>query len=179
MPHHKTQGLYRKFSVSDEEEFRRRGKGQAWGEGLLLVDDNSDFCELVAASAADLDIPIRTALSVSELCISKPMRQVADYDLLILDYYLHKHWTGLDVAGFRDSVFKGIPIMMVSSEASLANNLNALWERGVMSFVTKAMGARAILEEALLILGMSRYYGTLGKPSSVERRSMLRAFDQR
>lgn len=116
-------------------------------KGILLIDDDDSFCQLMHAVAEAASVPLTYAAALDEL---PSLGALGDYDLVIVDYNLQS-FTGLEIAEYVDAFFSGMPVMMVSIE-NLENSSDKRWPTCIRKFVNKAFGPFAIVQRALKTL---------------------------
>lgn len=123
-------------------------------KGVLLIDDDDSFCQLMHAVASAAGLRLSYAAALDEL---PSLGSLAEYDLIIVDYNLQS-FTGLEIAEYVDAFFAHLPVMMVSIE-NLENSSDKRWPTCIRKFVNKAFGPFAIVQRALKTLEESEESG--------------------
>jgi FixJ family two-component response regulator len=119
-------------------------KGLFRKRGVLLIDDDPQFCALVLGLARAMGIPARAYPSLSEMTTFAELR---NYDVAILDYYLQS-FKGPEIAEYIDVFFSELPVVVISGGDLGEIDCN-VWPECIRQFVSKQSGPYAIISAAV------------------------------
>lgn len=119
-------------------------KGLFRKRGVLLIDDDPQFCALFLALAQSLGVPARAYASLSDMTSFAELR---NYDVAILDYYLQA-FKGPEIAEYIDVFFSELPVVVISG-GDLGEIDREVWPDCIQQFVTKAAGPYEIMRAAI------------------------------
>jgi DNA-binding NtrC family response regulator len=126
-----------KQSVSAAQgTFRRRG--------ILVIDDDETFRELLTTVARTAGVPLVTVGALGDMTSFAELRH---YDVVVLDYFLDT-FRGPEIAEYIQVFFKDLPVI-VTSGGDLAAEKIGDWPSCVKDFVPKARGPYALLQSCL------------------------------
>lgn len=112
--------------------------------GIILIDDDATFRNLMKAYADAEGIPMSCFTSLSEL---GSFARIGEYDVAIVDYFLNG-MKGHEIAEYFSVFFPTRPVVVVSGDGSLSQKLEE-WPDSVKAFLPKSLGAAAILKETI------------------------------
>lgn len=112
--------------------------------GVLLIDDDPQFCALFLHLAKSLGIPARAYASLSDMTTFAELR---NYDVAVIDYYLQA-FKGPEIAEYIDVFFSELPVVVISG-GELGEVDREVWPECIREFVTKQSGAYRILDAAI------------------------------
>jgi len=107
---------------------------------VLLIDDDPIFCKKAQQVAKQKHLALTTCGSVAEM---GKLPGHLPYDVALVDYYLGDTTAPKVVPFFRDE----LPVVLIS-ESQAKDLTNQDWPNPIKSFVPKANGLNAILDEA-------------------------------
>jgi DNA-binding NtrC family response regulator len=109
---------------------------------ILLVDDDPIYCKMMARTARDLKIDLRTCKSMSDVLA---VYQDAEYfDVAILDYSFGT-LTAEEVAPLLN---QKMPLLLISQNQRSETSYSK-WPYPIRSFLPKSLGNASILQTAL------------------------------
>jgi len=113
-------------------------------KGVLVIDDDEIFGDLMKFFGERLGLPISTVTSLEQM---GSFAALGDYDVVIIDYHL-EGLVGSEIAEYFDVFFKNIPVVITSSSLDLLRQIKH-WPSAVKAFVPKQHGVKRILEAAI------------------------------
>lgn len=114
--------------------------------GLILIDDDPPYRDLMKAYARALGIPLDGFSSLVDL---GSFARIREYDVAIVDYHL-QGMKGNEITEYFSVFFRNSPFVMVSAEEDSAK-IRGSWPKSVKAFIPKIVGPHAILSEAVRI----------------------------
>jgi DNA-binding NtrC family response regulator len=115
---------------------------------LVVIDDDTDFLGLIKACAESMGI---TAVCFSSLEQLPTLRNLATFDVALIDYYL-EDVLGLEIAEYLDIFAPDLPVLLVSGSDVAPSPSLIPHPRCVKKFVIKGIGPYAILNRVLGVL---------------------------
>lgn len=119
-------------------------KGLFRKRGVLLIDDDPQFCALFLGLAKAHGIPARAYSSLSDMTSFAELR---NYDVAVLDYYLQS-FKGPEIAEYIDVFFSELPVVVISG-GELGAVDRDVWPDCIRQFVAKSRGPYEIIKAAL------------------------------
>lgn len=110
---------------------------------ILLVDDDPLFCNSFQRKARDMQLGVSVCKTLQDI---SSLPNEADYDVVILDYFLGDNLTALQISGFFP---QETPIILISNTDGKKLSGNT-WPFEVRRFIHKSEGTESILREALI-----------------------------
>lgn len=129
---------------------RTRGQAECLDEmhwkfkqkGIILIDDDVSFRDLVKAYATAAKIPIDCYASLSEM---GSFAVIGEYDIAIVDYFL-EGMKGDEIAEYFAVFFPGRPVIVISADENVSCKLEK-WPTCIKAFLPKSIGVAAILHK--------------------------------
>lgn len=123
-------------------------RGPPLEKGLVLIDDDQDFCEIMKSYAAAMNVHLKTYASFLEI---QPFASLKNFDLALVDYHLHNR-SGLEIAEYIDVFFRGLPVIIISADEILEAEIKDKWPLCIRKCMQKKYGPQAILRRSLSLL---------------------------
>lgn len=120
-------------------------------KGVVVIDDDEAFCQLMETVARARGIPLETFMALEEM---PSFATLNDYDVAVIDFNL-KAFNGLEIAEYVDVFFRDLPVMIVSID-EVETSGTRRWPSCIRRFLNKAFGPFAILQRSIDILSEHR-----------------------
>ncbi len=113
-------------------------------KGILVIDDDPTFRDLIRTVGQALKLPVTTVASLEEM---PSFAALKDYDIAIIDFNLER-FCGVEIAEYVDVFFKSLPVLIISGE-NLDPTPASRWPSCIKKFVHKSFGPYAILQRSM------------------------------
>lgn len=107
---------------------------------VLLIDDDPVFRAIFSKLAADEGLEVDAFDSMLEI---EPFSRIASYRGVIFDYHLAQI-DGVELATHLESIFGGVPMLLVSADNDAERNMNQRCPGTFGAFMSKKEGGRKI-----------------------------------
>ena len=99
---------------------------------VLIVDDESDICELIEITLMRMDIASQSALNLTD---AKSLLDTAAFDLCLTDMRL-PDGNGIELVEYVQKNYKDLPIAVITAHGNMESAVKAL-KAGAFDFVSK------------------------------------------
>ena len=113
-------------------------------KGILVIDDDPCFRDLIRTVGQALKLPVTTVASLEEMSSFAALK---DYDIAVIDFNL-EGFCGVEIAEYVEVFFKELPVLIVSGE-NLDPTPVTRWPACIKKFVHKSFGPYAILQRCM------------------------------
>ncbi len=113
-------------------------------KGILVIDDDPTFRDLIRTVGHRLKLPVTTIASLEEMTSFAALK---DYDIAIIDFNLER-FCGVEIAEYVEVFFKSLPVLIISGEF-LDPSAASRWPSCIKKFVHKSFGPYAILQRSM------------------------------
>lgn len=113
-------------------------------KGILVIDDDPSFRDLIRTVGQALKLPVTTVASLAEMSSFAALK---DYDIAVIDFNLES-FCGIEIAEYVEVFFKDLPVLIVSGE-NLDPTPVTRWPACIKKFVHKSFGPYAILQRCM------------------------------
>ena len=111
--------------------------------GIVLLDDDPQFCLLFVSIARSLGLEIQSFESLAKL---PSIRHLNEYDIAIFDYHLDK-FRGTELAEYVEDFFPSLPVFLISSDERA--RADQKWPLSIAGFYNKSLGPEKIIKNIL------------------------------
>lgn len=110
---------------------------------ILLIDDDPVFRAVFSKLASEEGVDVDAFDSMLEV---EPFSQIASYKGVIFDYHLAQ-LDGIELASHLESIFGGIPMLLVSADSDAERDMNQRCPGVFSGFMSKKEGGRKIVRK--------------------------------
>lgn len=110
---------------------------------VVLIDDDEVFNTIMLRVAEQHGVELDAFTSLVEL---GGVAMLGRYDVAIVDYNLG-YLTGVEIGHYLSSLFKGLPMILISDGEPLSRLSEALPD-SIVTFYSKRLGYKKIMEKA-------------------------------
>jgi len=111
---------------------------------MLLIDDDSVFCQIMSAAASQLKIHLDYITSPLQI---KSFQWHTKYDVILLDFDLGSI-DGLTALTEFEQIIGEQPVILVTCK-NFSEVSEMKWPKSVVSYICKSEGYQSILQQAL------------------------------